>query len=182
MTDSENGGRNLENAIFRIADGDRSALADFYRIISGPVYAYSLSRLKNPADAEDIVSELLIEVWRCAPAYKSMGKPMAWVMTVAKNLCLMKLRESSKTAGVPLEDAAAYLKDERGLGPENSAVIRACLEILGETEREIVLLHVLAGLRHREIAKFLGVPLSTVLSRYQRAVKKLNKELEGALR
>ena len=36
MTDSENGGRNLENAIFRIADGDRSALADFYRIISGP--------------------------------------------------------------------------------------------------------------------------------------------------
>ena len=50
---------------------------------------------------------------------------------------------------------------------------------LGEEERQIVLLHAVTGLKHREIAALLELPLSTVLSKYHRALKKLREQLKG---
>ena len=64
--------------------------------------------------------------------------------------------------------------------PENAAdkvVLHAALHILKEEERQIVLLHTAAGLKHREIAADLGMPLATVLSKYNRAMKKLKNHL-----
>ena len=59
----------------------------------------------------------------------------------------------------------------------DKVVLKAALEILKEEEREIVLLHAAAGLKHREIAEALGMPLATVLSKYNRAIKKLGQYL-----
>ena len=60
---------------------------------------------------------------------------------------------------------------------EDRVVLRAFLEALPETERQIVLLHAAAGFRHWEIAKFLHMPLSTVLSKYHRAMKRLRVQI-----
>lgn len=173
--------RRLDGIIFRLADGDKSALAEFYGLVSGSVYAFALSLVKNRADAEDILSELVLEVWRCAPNYTSMGKPMAWVITVTRNLCLQRLRERSRLADSSFDEAADGLFAENSLDIEDAAAIKACLETLCDGEREVVVLHAVAGLKHREIAEIMGLPLSTVLSRYQRAIKKLNKEFGGIL-
>lgn len=51
------------------------------------------------------------------------------------------------------------------------------LQTLAEDERQIVVLHTVSGLKHREIAEFLKMPLSTVLSKYNRSLKKLNEKL-----
>jgi RNA polymerase sigma-70 factor (ECF subfamily) len=59
-------------------------------------------------------------------------------------------------------------------------VIAACMEQLTEQERQIVALHALAGFKHREIAAILRLPLPTVLSKYNRALKKLRQHLEGS--
>ena len=172
----------LDTAIKRIASGDKSALAEFYRITAPQVYSYSLSVLKSCADAEDVISDLLLEVWRCAPNYKSMGKPTAWVMTVARNLCKMKLRSRARLADSPAEEFAELSDSNDGrLSLEDRTVIRACLGVLSDREREVVIMHAVAGLKHREIAEILRLPLSTVISRYNTAIKKLGKELEGAL-
>ena len=56
-------------------------------------------------------------------------------------------------------------------------VLKSALEILKEDERQIVLLHASAGLKHREIAVDLQMPLATVLSKYNRAIKKLKQYL-----
>ena len=66
----------------------------------------------------------------------------------------------------------AYVSD-----PTDRLVLEAALKALGEEERQVVLLHAASGLKHREIARDLGLPLSTVLSRYSRALKKLQRYL-----
>ena len=59
----------------------------------------------------------------------------------------------------------------------DAMVLKAALEILKEDERQIVLLHASAGLKHREVAAGLGLPLATVLSKYNRAMKKMQNYL-----
>ena len=67
--------------------------------------------------------------------------------------------------------------------PTDRLVLEAALKALNEEERRVVLLHAVSGLKHREIAQDLGEPLSTVLSRYHRALKKLKRYLtEGGAR
>ena len=176
MTNQRNETALLEKAIREIADGDKSALAGFYDLTAEAVMGLSLSILKNRADAEDVISELLLEVWRCAPNYKPQGRPMAWVATIARRLALQRLREHSRIAELSPEaicDTAA-----EGLSVEDRTLMRVCFESLTEQEREVVALHAIAGLKHREIAAILGRPLSTVISRYNKSIKKLNKELK----
>lgn len=170
--------KELDSAIKRIGDGDKSALAELYKLVAAQAYGYSLSLLHSVSDAEDVISELLLEIWRCAPDYRSMGKPTAWVIGIARNLCRMKLRQRQRFSAEDIDEAD--LADER-LGVEDRAVIKACFWRLGEREREVVIMHAVVGLKFREIAEILDEPISTAISRYHGAIKKLKKELEGAL-
>ena len=170
----------VDKTIELIAGGDRDALADLYQQVRTQVYSYALSVLKNRADAEDVLSETVMEIWRSAPAYRPQGKPTAWIIAIAKNLCYMKLRERGRASDEPTDYDSIF--DPSALTPEDRAVIRAVIESLDENEREVVILHAAVGLKHREIAKLLNAPLSTVLSRYQRAIGKLRKTLNDEKR
>ncbi|MBQ2325886.1 MAG: sigma-70 family RNA polymerase sigma factor, partial [Clostridia bacterium] len=64
-----------------------------------------------------------------------------------------------------------------GLSPEDTAILRVCMESLTEEELRIVVLHAVSGFKHREIASLLSLPLPTVLSKYSRSIKKLKKML-----
>lgn len=170
------GTRELDAQIAAIGRGDMSALAALYRGVCSGVYSYALSVLKNRHDAEDVLQDTFLEISRSAESYKSMGKPMAWIITIARNLCLMRLRERQRYSDTPIEDITAA---DTAASPEDMAMIRTVIESLGDDEREIIILHALSGLKHREIAQILDMPLSTVLSKYQRTVKKLKILLEG---
>ena len=69
--------------------------------------------------------------------------------------------------------------DSPAVTAEDRAVLQAALGALDDQERQAVLLHAVSGLKHREIAEILELPLPTVLSKYHRALKKLRKQLEG---
>lgn len=97
---------------------------------------------------------------------------MAWIFSIVRNLALMRLREGKRLAELPEEE-----QDNPQMTGEDRVVLRAFLEALPETERQIVLLHAAAGFRHWEIAKFLHMPLSTVLSKYHRAMKRLRVQI-----
>ena len=168
----------LDEQIKSVAAGDKSALAALYQCAKTPIYAYALSIVKTRHDAEDVLQDVLLEIWRSAPTYVSMGKPMAWIITITRSICLMKLRARSRTAEEPLDLAVLEDKASNELNPEDRMVIKSCLEGLSESEREMVILHAVSGLKHREIADILGLPLSTVLSKYNRAIKKLRKTLQ----
>ena len=141
------------------------------------LYGFALSLLKNPHDAEDVLQDAYLAVWNGAPGYRSQGKPMAWLLTIVRNLCLQKLRERQRQSYLPQESWEPWLRDKEGMTAEDKAVLAECMARLTDEERHIVVLHAVGGLRHRETAVLLGLPLSTVLSKYARALKKLKDHL-----
>ena len=151
-----------------------------YQNTDRTVYSFILSIMKNPQDAEEVMQETYMKIWTSASSYQSRGKPLAWIFTIARNLCYMKFRDQKHRADIGLEELTGEETGELCLPLENLAdamALRAALELLKEDERQIVLLHASAGLKHREIAASLGMPLATVLSKYNRSIKKLKQNL-----
>ena len=105
---------------------------------------------------------------------------MAWLMTIARNEALQLLRERRRTVAMTPEDWQEQFSDRPDFSQEDLLTLRALLETLSEEERQIVSLHALGGLKHREIAAMLDHALPTVLSKYHRAMKKLGKAAEEA--
>ncbi len=169
----------LEVLINGIAKGNKDALSEFYILTKSSVYGFALSILKNAHDAEDAMHNCYVAIWQNAENYKPHGKPMAWVLTVVKNLCYMKLRESNKTVELNPEGVPQIPADDNTLAlAENKAVLQAVLDMLSDDQRQIVMLHAVSGLKFREIASLLGMLTATVLSKYNRALKKMRKFLE----
>lgn len=169
-----------EDLMLRIAEGDQEAFKQLYQKTDRTMYSFILSILKNPQDAEEVMQETYMKIWTSAASYHSQGKPLAWMFTIARNLCYMKFREQKHQSDLGLEDLDGLETGEFCPQIENAAdklVLKAALETLKEEERQIVLLKNSSGLKHREIAELLGMPLATVLSKYNRAMKKLEQYL-----
>mgnify|MGYP002792471800 CR=1 FL=1 len=172
---------NQEELLKRVSLGDKEAFRRLYQETDKAVYSFILSIMKNPQDAEEIMQETYIKIWTSAGSYLPQGKPLAWIFTIARNLCYMRFREKRRMADMGLDELSGDEAGETCLPLENLAdvmALHAAFEILKEDERQVVMLHAASGLKHREIAAALGMPLSTVLSKYNRAVKKLKQYLE----
>lgn len=169
----------LDGLLIRLSAeaGDTAVLGEIYEIMRTPVYAYALSILKNSHDAEDTLHDVLLCIHDAAGRYRSDGKPMAWIMTITRNLCYQRLRQQTRMVDLPEEAWENYADTVSEVTPEDSMTLRACMEKLSEEERQIVVMHAVAGMKHREIAELLELPLSTVLAKYHRALKKLRKEM-----
>lgn len=169
-----------EALLKKVAEGDQEAFQHLYQNTDRTMYSFILSIIKHPQDAEEILQEVYLKIWTSAKSYKSQGKPLAWMFTIARNLCYMKFREQKHDSDITLEDLSGTETGEVCSEIEMAAdkmVLLAALSILKEEEREIVLLHTSAGMKHREIAASLKIPLATALSRYNRAMKKLENYL-----
>ena len=169
----------LQQLLLGIAGGEREALAELYRRTRTAVYGLALSYLKNAHSAQDITQDVYVQVWDCAEQYRPTGSPMGGLLTVCRNLCLMRLRREERGAMLSEEEWDAIPAQESGLDAEERILLQHALAAIGEEERRIVLLHAITGMKHREIAALLELPLATVLSKYHRALKKMRAYLEG---
>ncbi len=163
--------------IGKIGKGDGEAFEEFYKLTDSAIYGYALSLMKNTHDAKDIMQETYIKVRQNASKYVPRGKPMAWVFMISKNLSFMKMRGMKKeeiTDEIDVHGRAESIEDNT----LDNIVLKAALDILDSESRQIVLLHAVTGLKHREIAECLGMNQSTVLSRYSRSIKKLESHLK----
>lgn len=169
----------LQRLLLRVAGGDRDALAELYQRTRSAVYGLALSYLKNAHDAQDLTQDVYVQVWDYAAQYRPTGSPMGWLLTVCCNLCLMRLRREERHAALSEEEWDAIPAQECGLDADERALLQGALARLADEERRIVLLHAVTGMKHREIAALLELPLPTVLSKYHRALKKMRIFLEG---
>lgn len=170
----------LDRCIRRLADRDEEALAELYYQTSAAVYSYALSILRHTHDAEDVLQECYIAVYQAAGGYRSAKKPMAWILTIAKNLCLQKIRQQKRIVDVSEDEWEKILPGNGTITSEERILLKEALTKLSDEELQIVVLHTVSGFKHREIAQFLAMPLATVLSKYHRALKKLKKNyLQG---
>lgn len=168
----------IDEAIFqKIATNDMEAFEAFYRQTERTVYAFVLSILKNHDDALDVVQDTYLKIRSAAHLYKPMGKPMAWVFTIARNLAISKFRFKQKNDSIDVADMENDMNFSYVTDNEDRLVLQTALKILSDEETEIILLHAISGFTHREIAENLDMKLSTVLSKYHRGLKKLKKYL-----
>ncbi len=168
----QNRNQQIEALIAKMADSDVSAMGDLYELIRADIYAFALSKIGRREDAEDVTQDTFVRIWQNAPSYTPMGKPMAWILTVELNLIRRACELAARNVGeldetVPDEDMNV---EENVI---NSAFLRQMLQELSPEARQVVTLHLVSGLKHREIAELLNEPLVTVISRYRRAIKKL---------
>lgn len=166
-----------ENLIIRMANGDGAAFKELYERTSALVYGFALSILRNTHDAEDVMHDAFIKAYTGAVTYKPMGKPLAWILTIVRNLCYNKMRTNRICDDISMYED--IVRAESGVEVVDRMVLESAMNILDFEERQIVVLHAMTGLKHREIAEILEMPVGTVLSKYNRAIKKMKKEIEG---
>ncbi len=164
----------IEVCIKDIALGKKEALKRLYELTSNQIYGFALSILKNMHEAEDVLHDVYIKIVENAHTYQDNGKPMAWIFTITKNLSLMRLRKTKHH--VDINEIIEILPSKcEGDILENRQLVTAAFSYITDEERNILMLHAVAGYKNHEIAKLLDLPLSTVLSKYHRAIKKIKK-------
>lgn len=169
----------LDEQLFaRIGQGDKSAFCQLYEETSNVVFAYALSFLRNKEDAEDVMQETFLHIRSAAHLYQPLGKPMAWILTIAKNVCLMKFRQNRHVTSMSYEEAPEELDCSQIQEEEDRLVLETAFRVLSKEECQIIVLHAVSGMKHREISQIMGIPLSTILSKYHRGIQKLREQLE----
>lgn len=170
--------RAAESCILALGKGDKSALGELYLLAATPVYSYALSVLGNRHDAEDVLQDCMVRIWTAAPSYAPRDKPFAWMIRIARNLCVDVIRERKRVSPVEaLPESLAPSEDPVSCA-EDRLLLECFLNGLSAEERQVVVLHAVAGLKFRETAQTLGIPPPTAMTRYRRAIAKLKKKFD----
>jgi len=172
--------QDIELMIGRIAGGDRQAFLSLYDATSAKLFGVCLRVLNDRADAEDVLQEVFVKVWRNAGRYAANGlSPMTWLITVARNSAIDKLR--ARKAATDDMDAMAELPD-RGPTPEAAAVaaseaarITSCLGELETDRAGAVRGAYLDGQSYQDLADRYDVPLNTMRTWLRRSLQKLRE-------
>lgn len=160
-----------------VANGNDRALAALHRRHADKVFRFVLRHLRNEAIAEEIVNEAFIELWRKAGEFRGECAVSTWLLGVARNKAIDRLRRRSEEA---LDDATAMrIEDpsesaEEGLvRHERATLVRRLVETLSPIHREVVDLVYYQEQSVGEAARVLGVPEGTVKTRMFYARKQL---------
>jgi RNA polymerase sigma-70 factor, ECF subfamily len=160
----------------RLAEGDPAALAEFYDAHASLAYGIALRIVRDPAEAEDVVQEAFLQVWRQAGRYDpSRGTPQAWLSAIVRTRSLDRLRRRAVRRESPQLQAppAARAPDH-----ESVLAVRKALEALGPDQRRALELAYYEDLSQSEIAVRLGQPLGTIKTRMRAALIRLRETLE----
>lgn len=153
---------------------DRSAFSAVYTDMKQPVYTVCLRILGSKEAAEDVCHDVFVKLFTSPPA-PSLSKPRAWVFRMARNLAIDVLRSARYRSCAPLEDADTPLAPDWDSRLDlESALLRLPLK-----DREILTLHLNAGLGFGEIARIREESLASVYRSYRRALKSMQTLLDG---
>lgn len=171
----------IDEAIFhKVGEGDKEAFSILYTQTKTAVYAYALSIVHNKEDAEDAMQETYLKIRSAAHLYRPQGKPLAWIFTITRNICLMKYRKQKNHSMLSIHEIKEQPDKFNLENEENRMILEGAFKVLSEEECQIVFLKAVAGLKHHEISKSMNIPLPTVISKYNRGLKKMRKHMEGA--
>lgn len=167
----------IEEELFeKIQGGDKDAFKKLYETSYKPLFAFLLSLTQNSEDAQDLLQDTYLQIYQKSHLYKSDGNPMAWMMKIAKTLFLMKYRKEKEKQFVRYEEMENELGFAQISDVENKLLLETMFSELSGEDREIIIMHDVGGLTFREIAGVLGKPIGTVLARYNRNIRKLQKK------
>lgn len=168
-------GYRCNNALCRLSEGDISALTVIYDCMARQMFALALSILKNYADAEDAMQETFLKVIQSIGTYRKDGNARAWLLSITRNTAIDIMRKKKDI--VCIEDFSAIPKQSSHRDFTDRLILDEALMKLEQNDREIVVLKIVSGMKFSEISELIGLPLTTVQKRYQRALKSLKKQM-----
>ncbi len=165
----------------RFAGGDMDAAEALTDLIAPRLLRYCARMLGDPVEAEDIVQEAMLRLWRMAPDWQDgQAQPMTWVFRVATNLCTDRLRR--RRGGVPEMPEIADAQpdaDTHLMQRARAAALEDALMDLPERQRQAVVLRHLEGLSNPEIAAIMMIGVEAVESLTARGKRQLAARLRG---
>lgn len=160
----------------QLQNGDMSVFDDIYYNTKDIVFYSILGILKDYSLSEDIMQDTYLKALSKIHSYKPTHSFKSWIVTIGKNLAINEFNRRKRETSIDIQTDEMFLGQTESRS-ENQILIEQIFKVLNDTEREIVLLHVIGDLKHREIAKMLNKPLGTITWSYKNSLEKLKKEL-----
>jgi RNA polymerase sigma-70 factor (ECF subfamily) len=178
--------RQLAAALVRVAGGDRAALRVVYQDTSAKLFGVCLRILKDRGEAEDVLQEVFVTVWRRAASFDpGRASPITWMVAIARNRAIDRLRASAVSRRMePIESADAVSDPapaavERVELAQQHQRLSRCLEELEARHASAIREAFLDGTTYEELAARMSVPLGTMKSWIRRGLLKLRTCLEA---
>ncbi len=165
--------------IAQIARGDRFAFERLFRAYEVRLYRYLLAMLHVREQAEELVNDVMVEVWRGAPKFRNESKPSTWLFGIAYHKAIDALRKR-KPAPAELRTIAAVPDpkpdpEERAMTAALRADLDAALRSLSPEHRAVIELALTQGYSYQQISEIAGCPVNTVKTRMFHARKYLRE-------
>ena len=167
----------------RIAERDSRSFQELYRKYSGLLFSAISNVLNDHHDAEDVMQEVLVQIWNKAHLYEPRkGKPLTWLTTMARNRAIDRIRAKQRRSRLndEFEVENKHVQPEfessgRDLlqDKERDSILRGAVAKLTEDQKEAIHLAYFSGLTQAEVAEKLREPLGTVKARIRRGVNRL---------
>lgn len=169
-----------DEALARVAGGDRDAFTTLYDMLSPAVHGTALSVLRDPDHAAEVTQEVMVEIWRTAGRWDAgRGSARAWATTMAHRRAVDRVRsvqaqrdrdQAALDADRPSPFDVVAEQAEQRVEAER---VRHCLGGLSDLQREAVVLAYYDGRTYREVAETLRAALPTVKSRIRDGLSRL---------
>ena len=181
-----------EELIHRFQNGDLYAFDLIVRRYKDQLLNFSYRFLGNLEEAEDVVQETFLRLYRNKKAYRQIAKFSTWLYTITSNLAKTELRKRKRRKLISITDMGyddkEYEIEDQGADTERDVdslikekIIQEAIEELSPRFREVIILRDIQELSYEEVGEILKIPLGTVKSRVNRARLKLQSKLQNVM-
>jgi RNA polymerase sigma factor (sigma-70 family) len=177
----------LRQLVVRIVNGEEAGLRELYDASVGRIYGLALRITGRAAEAEEVTSDVYVQIWRDAARYApDRARVLTWMLTICRSRAIDFLRRRDLTEALPEDDELAAAHSAVGNDPQDllSAVqsngaLHAALAELAPLQRQLLALAFFRGLTHDEIAQHCDMPLGSVKTHIRKALGILRARLTG---
>lgn len=169
----------IASALAEISDGNTHAVTVIYERMGRQILSLGRAITGSQSSGEDVLQETVLKIIESIHTYRKGGNAKAWVMAIARNAAIDMKNRSSRLGAEPdtdrsdLESGREY--DFSSTRQSEALDVMSALSWLDDTDREIVVMKAMSGLKHKDIAKLLGITVDASKKRYRRALEKLRR-------